>query len=238
MLTRWRLAESPTPDKGNPPERVERKATGLRPTGYGRRAAEGGWDIVPDVTSANAASRSRRPALRGVAAEPIAAFAFAAVVLLLASCFAAHAHDASLRVAHGALAGSLPSPAEEAIGVREGPAAGVSEQSVPGELIVKFKPGVSAANRAATAATEGAVLQRYLLAPGYALVRVPPGREEEFLARLEANPQVQMAERNVIRRATFTPNDTYYSYQWDMPQIRMPQAWGHRLEVSASTHSR
>ena len=194
--------------------------------------------MVPDVVSGNAASRPRRPALRGAAAEPIAAFGFAAVVLLLASCFSAHADDGSLGATYGVVAGSLPSPAQEAIGVKEGTAAGVSEQSVPGELIVKFKPGVSAANRAATAAAEGAGVQRYLLAPGYALVRVPPGREEEFLARLEANPQVQMAERNVIRRATFTPNDTYYSYQWDMPQIRMPQAWGHRLEVSASTHSR
>jgi serine protease len=61
--------------------------------------------------------------------------------------------------------------------------------------------------------------------PGYALVRVPLGLEEDSLARLEANPQVELVERNVFRHATFTPNDTYYSYQWHMPQIQMGQAW-------------
>jgi serine protease len=140
-------------------------------------------------------------------------------VLLLVSCFSAQAE--------GPVDGpqATPEQAREAIGVREGMAPPAAEQPVPGELIVKFRPGVSQAYRAAAVAAEGAVLRRHLLVPGYALVRVPPGQEEEFLARLEANPRVQSAERNVTRRVTFTPNDTYYSYQWHMPQVQMEQAW-------------
>ena len=55
MLTRRPEQSAHTPDKGKPSERAERKATGLRPTGYGRRAAEGGWHMVSDIASANAA---------------------------------------------------------------------------------------------------------------------------------------------------------------------------------------
>jgi len=140
-------------------------------------------------------------------------------LLLIVSCFSARAEDP--------VDGPQPNSgqAHEAIGVREGTTPPAAEQSVAGELIVKFKPSVSQAHGAAILTTEGAVLQRHLLVPGYALVRVPLGLEEEFLARLEANPQVQLAERSVIRQATWVPNDTYYSYQWHMPQIQMQQAW-------------
>ena len=141
------------------------------------------------------------------------------LVLLLVSCFSAQAE--------GPVDGpqATPGQAREAIGVWEGMTPPTAEQSVPGELLVKFKPSVSQAYGAAALAAEGAILRRHLLVPGYALVRVPPGQEEEFLARLEANPRVQLAERNVTRRVTFTPNDTYYSYQWHMPQVQMEQAW-------------
>ncbi len=113
----------------------------------------------------------------------------------------------------------------EDIGVREATPLRATDESAPGELIVKFAPGVSRGAREAVVRHEGAALSRHLLVPGYALVHVPPGKEEQFLARLEANPNVEMAEPNAIRRVTFVPNDTYYSYQWHMPQIQMEQAW-------------
>ena len=141
------------------------------------------------------------------------------VVLLIVSCFSAQAE--------GPVDGPQASSgqAHEAMGVRRGTPPRATEESVPAELIVKFRPGVSKAVRAATVATEGAVVLRHLLVPDYALVRVPEGQEEEFLARLEANPRVEGAERNVIRQATFVPNDPGYPYQWHMPQIQMELAW-------------
>jgi len=113
----------------------------------------------------------------------------------------------------------------EDIGVREATPPTAADQAVPGELIVKFAPSVSRSGRDAVVRQEGAALMRHLLVPGYALVRVPPGKEEQFLARLEANPNVEMAERNGIMRPTFVPNDPVYPYQWHMPQIQMEQAW-------------
>jgi serine protease len=121
---------------------------------------------------------------------------------------------------------TVADPAEEpSIFTRQSAPPPVSDGFVPTEVIVKFKPGVSATKRALTVTQEGAVLLRHLLVPGYALVRVPPGQEEEFVTRLEANPWVEVAERNLTKRVTFTPNDTYYSYQWHMPQVQMEQAW-------------
>lgn len=36
---------------------------------------------------------------------------------------------------------------------------------------------------------------------------------------------IEYAEPNYIARALFYPNDPYFSYQWHMQQIHMPQAW-------------
>jgi len=113
----------------------------------------------------------------------------------------------------------------EDIAVREGTPPTATDESVPGELIVKFTPSVSWSAGEAVIRHEGAVLLRHLLVPGYALVHVPEGEEKEFIARLEANPKVEVAEPNGIKRVTFVPNDEYYPYQWHMPQIQMEQAW-------------
>lgn len=47
----------------------------------------------------------------------------------------------------------------------------------------------------------------------------------EAVKRLRANPQVQYAEPNYIRRATAIPNDEFYRFQWHYPLINLPAAW-------------
>jgi serine protease len=116
------------------------------------------------------------------------------------------------------------SPAEDEIGFATQPL-GPGQEFVPGELIVRFRPSVSAAGRSDLLANEGAQLSRDLLLPRHSLVKVPEGREDEFLARLAKNPRVESVERNGIVQAVFTPNDPYYYLQWDLPQIGMPSAW-------------
>jgi serine protease len=123
------------------------------------------------------------------------------------------------------LFGTGPLGAQEEIGVRPGDPPRASDEFVPGQLVVKFKAGVSRPDSAAAVEREGAVLLRDLLLPRYSLVSVPSGREQEFRARLEGDPAVEMAEPNGIDRATFTPNDLYYSLQWHMPQVQSEQAW-------------
>ena len=118
-----------------------------------------------------------------------------------------------------------PLEAQEESGARSGSAPPAGVEFVPGELIVKFREGVSSADRVTGTTRAGAVLLRDLLLPGYSLVSVPREREEEFRARLMADPTIEMAEPNGIDHSTFTPNDPLYTYQWHMPQVQAEQAW-------------
>ncbi len=120
--------------------------------------------------------------------------------------------------------GPVPSGAER-IAVGQGEPSQAVDQAVPGELMVQFDAQLPLRAREAALTAEGAVVKRHLLLPGFVLVRVPVGREEQFLQRLQANPLVRMAERNGIDRATFTPNDPLYPRQWHMPQVQAEQAW-------------
>ena len=97
--------------------------------------------------------------------------------------------------------------------------------AIPGELIVRFAPETSAAGRTATVAFAGGVEARRLRVPGYSLVSVPPGREQEFSDRLRALANVESVEPNVIRRASFEPNDPQYDLQWHLAEIGLETAW-------------
>lgn len=45
------------------------------------------------------------------------------------------------------------------------------------------------------------------------------------LDKLRADPGVEYAEPNYIRKAMRVPNDSGYPFQWHYPQINLPQAW-------------
>ena len=47
----------------------------------------------------------------------------------------------------------------------------------------------------------------------------------QAIAALNARPDIAWAEPNYILRASFTPNDEFYKYQWHYPLINLPQAW-------------
>ena len=121
---------------------------------------------------------------------------------------------------------SGPAPAGvEQIPVGQGELPQAADDVVPGELIVQFDRDISLAAQESALKADGLVVKQQLLLPGFVLVGVPVGQEEQFLSRLQANPLVRMVERNGIVRADFTPNDPLYPYQWDMPQVQAEQAW-------------
>jgi hypothetical protein len=77
------------------------------------------------------------------------------------------------------------------------PAPGDRPDYVPGELIVKFKPGVSAAERADAVADRDARLKRSLDVPQTALARVPGGADlDRTIRAVERDPRVAYAEPN------------------------------------------
>jgi serine protease len=42
---------------------------------------------------------------------------------------------------------------------------------------------------------------------------------------LQAQPEIEMAELDVLRHPAFDPDDALYPYQWDLPMIQAPLAW-------------
>jgi serine protease len=99
---------------------------------------------------------------------------------------------------------------------------------VPGEVLVRFKEGV-------TPTQEGSVLRvlRATVEPRNAHWIGPtlhlrgleiddPVRAAEDLSR---QPEVLYAQPNYLSRLDSVPNDPGWSQQWNLPAINMPQAW-------------
>lgn len=100
--------------------------------------------------------------------------------------------------------------------------------AVPGELVVRLVPGPSPGGETVlqdVGAMNGLTVKSVWGGGRYATVRVPPGREPEFLQRLQSLPGVLSAEPNYILTPAFVPNDPYYPYQWSLPLVQADQAW-------------
>ena len=95
-------------------------------------------------------------------------------------------------------------------------------------LVVGFKPGVGAgaATQSLGAAGVRAKADAALATLGARRVTVPAAASAGTVAELRADPDVAFVEKDGIVRATaVTPDDTFYSYQTELPQITVPSAW-------------
>lgn len=99
-----------------------------------------------------------------------------------------------------------------------------------GNVVARFRASASfaeavgamaAAHSEATASTAGSRL---------VLLRPAAGESvDDAVARLRADAAVEYAEPDVVVSAiaSVTPNDGYYAgYQWNLPQLNLPAAWG------------
>jgi subtilisin family serine protease len=85
-----------------------------------------------------------------------------------------------------------------------------------GELLVKFKSGtISTASVRVHQAVGSSVVKRYSVVPGLEHVKLTKGLSiQDAIQQYMANPDVEYAEPNYIRRAMTIPNDTYFGNQW------------------------
>ena len=100
--------------------------------------------------------------------------------------------------------------------------------AVPGQIIVKFKTGVSEAARSNVVKAQGGLLAQKLRVANYYLVTVKEIEKDtvpKTVAALSKDPAVAQAQPNFYRYADMTPNDPFYVYQWNLPKIQMPSAW-------------
>ncbi len=103
---------------------------------------------------------------------------------------------------------------------------------VGGEVLVRFRPGVTAAEASRIQRGLGAsAVKRFDVVPGLRLLRLPPDLGvRAAAAALVRIPQVLYAQPNWMSHIDAdpakTPDDPKYPKQWDWPKIDAPKAWG------------
>ena len=96
---------------------------------------------------------------------------------------------------------------------------------VPGQVIVKFRPGTTLAEETAVLASVGGTdTRRRINGQGSKIVSVP-GNAEEAVAVLSQAPAVQYAEVDKILTAYAMPNDPQVGDQYALDAINAPEGW-------------
>src|SRR5690242_21537449 len=87
----------------------------------------------------------------------------------------------------------------------------------PGQVIVKFRPGVRASQRSAALRERGAAVDRALPLPRTFVAHVPSGAGVEGAARaLARDPHVAWAEPNARQTAGSVADDAFFGEQWSL----------------------
>ena len=95
----------------------------------------------------------------------------------------------------------------------------------PGELLVKFKEGISTKTAQRMHGRLGISQLREGYKNCYQIIEVPPGKEKEMAHTYLKRPEVEYAEPNYYRSIYAIPNDELYPFQWHFPLINLEEAW-------------
>ena len=109
---------------------------------------------------------------------------------------------------------------------------------LPGEVLIKFRSGVSQTQQqAALSSLRSRPSAGDLQWIGeIALLRDANDPDAPFLARvLSAQPEVEFAEPNYLRRFNATPRDPSFGRQWNFSVLDLPRAWDINPGANANT---
>jgi thermitase len=87
---------------------------------------------------------------------------------------------------------------------------------VPGQLLVKFKSGVSQQTITTVLTKYHASIQRTISGINTTVILVPKGQEDTILQQLKKEGVVEYSEPNYIRRIQYVPNDPSFPQQWGL----------------------
>ncbi len=171
---------------------------------------------------------SNNPAAATVSPAGLVQAVAAGSAVITATSLADSSKSASLTVVVQVASGGGPGSISGTVSIGAATASLSQAEFVPGELIVKFKPGLSLQS-VATLLVGGVQLQQVRalsLADTY-LYRTTQTRAATLsaLSALQARSDVEYAQPNFILKAQATPNDPLYPQQWSLPAINLPAAW-------------
>jgi thermitase len=114
--------------------------------------------------------------------------------------------------------GPMSSEESSSQDVTNAPSAGTTPKAtrVEGQVIVKFKPGVTDAQITNRLSPLHASIKSQIEEIKATVITVPPGQEDAILKDLANDPLVQYAEPDYIYQLEFSPNDTDFSKQWGL----------------------
>ncbi|NOQ86753.1 MAG: S8 family serine peptidase [Deltaproteobacteria bacterium] len=95
----------------------------------------------------------------------------------------------------------------------------------PGELLIKFKVGVSQKAASSIHSQLGISEVREGFKGWYQIITVVIGKEKELARSYLKRVEVEYAEPNYYRSFNSIPNDEFYHLQWNFPLINLPDAW-------------
>jgi hypothetical protein len=97
---------------------------------------------------------------------------------------------------------------------------------VPGQLLIKTRPGVTESALAAKLGARGANSRLALRHLNVRVVKVSEENADALLAALKNDPDIEFAERDYLAEAAFVPNDPDVENEWHLSKIQAFQAWG------------
>ena len=100
-----------------------------------------------------------------------------------------------------------------------------SSESVPDEILIKFKAGVGEIAKDNIIKAHGLEIKETIPAIEVALAKVPEQAKDRLIEALNKNPNIEYVEPNYIVEAQLSPNDTYFPNQWALPKISAPTGW-------------
>lgn len=107
-----------------------------------------------------------------------------------------------------------------------------NQKYVPGEILVKFSPGVSEEKIKSINAGQGTQVTYTSPYVGFKILKIPTTKTvEEMVEIYSKNPNVEYVVANAIVNAFMVPNDPYYGlYQWNFKAFETGVGGGINLE--------
>ena len=110
------------------------------------------------------------------------------------------------------------------------------QKYVPGEILVKFNPGVSEEKIKNINAGHGTQVTYTSHYAGFKILKIPKTKTVEEMAEIyRKNPNVEYAVPNAIVYAFIDPNDPYYYLQWNFNAFETRVGGGINLEPAWDT---